>query len=48
MFPYIYDIVAAVILIAFIGRGFKRGVLRTVLSLVCLVIAFSAAAALSS
>lgn len=48
MFPYIYDIVAAVILIAFIGRGFKRGVLRTVLSLVCLVIAFSAAATLSS
>lgn len=48
MFPCIYDIVAAVILIAFIGRGFKRGVLRTVLSLVCLVIAFSAAAALSS
>ncbi len=48
MFPYIYDIVAAIILIAFIGRGFKRGVLRTVLSLVCLVIAFSAAAALSS
>ena len=48
MFPYIYDIVIAVILIAFIGRGFKRGVLRTVLSLVCLVIAFSAAAALSS
>lgn len=48
MFPYIYDIIAAVILIAFIGRGFKRGVLRTVLSLVCLVIAFSAAAALSS
>lgn len=48
MFPYIYDIVVAVILIAFIGRGFKRGVLRTVLSLVCLVIAFSAAAALLS
>lgn len=48
MFPYIYDIITAVILIAFIGRGFKRGVLRTVLSLVCLVIAFFAAAALSS
>lgn len=48
MYQYIYDIVTAVILIAFIGRGFKRGVLRTVLSLVCLVIAFSSAAALSS
>lgn len=48
MIPYIYDIAAAVILIAFIGRGFKRGVLRTVLSLVCIIIAFSAAAACSS
>lgn len=48
MIPYIYDIAAAVILIAFIGRGFKRGVLRTVLSLVCLIIAFSVAAACSS
>lgn len=48
MIPYIYDIAAAVILIAFIGRGFKNGVLRTVLSLVCLIIAFSAAAACSS
>lgn len=48
MIPYIYDIAAAVILIVFIGRGFKRGVLRTVLSLICLIIAISAAAACSS
>jgi uncharacterized membrane protein required for colicin V production/vacuolar-type H+-ATPase subunit H len=48
MIPYVYDIAAAVILIVFIGRGFKRGVLRTVLSLVCLMIAFAAAAACSS
>ena len=48
MIPYIYDIATAVILIAFIGRGFKKGVLRTVLSLICLIIAFSAAAACSS
>ncbi|MCI7768319.1 MAG: CvpA family protein [Oscillospiraceae bacterium] len=48
MIQYVYDIVAAVILIAFIGRGFKRGVLRTVLSLICMIIAFTAAAACSS
>lgn len=48
MIPYIYDIAAAVVIIAFIGRGFKKGVLRTVLSLICMIIAFSAAAACSS
>lgn len=48
MIQYVYDIGAAVILIAFIGRGFKRGVLRTVLSLICMIIAFTAAAACSS
>ena len=48
MICYAYDIAAAVILIAFIGRGFKRGVLRTVLSLICLIVSFTAAAACSS
>ncbi len=48
MIPYIYDIALAVILIAFIGMGYRRGVLRTVLSLICMVIAFSVAAACSS
>lgn len=48
MSPYIYDIALIVIMLLSIGMGFKKGVLRTVLSLVCLIIAFSAASVMSS
>ena len=48
MIQYFYDIGAAVILIAFIGMGYRRGVLKTVLSLICMIISFTAASALSS
>ncbi len=48
MTPYVYDIVPAIILLICIGRGYKTGILRTVLNLICLVIAFSAASLLST
>ncbi len=48
MSPYVYDIVPVVIMLLCIGTGYKRGVLRTVLGLICMVIAFSIASVLSS
>lgn len=48
MFPYIYDIFIAAILLVCIGFGYKRGVLRTILELICFIIAFSAASLISS
>lgn len=48
MSPYVYDIVTVLIMLICIGMGYKRGVLRTVLNLICLIIAFSAASVMSS
>lgn len=46
--PYIYDAVIVIILLLCIGNGYKRGVLKTVLSIICLVIAYSTASMMSS
>lgn len=48
MISYIYDIAVALIIIICIGSGYKKGILRTVLNIVCLVIAFSLASVFSS
>lgn len=48
MSPYVYDIVLVLIMLIYIGLGYKRGVLRTVLNLMCFIIAFSAASVMSS
>lgn len=48
MTPFIYDIAVILIFILCIWRGYKRGVLRTVLGLVCIVLSYLIASALSS
>lgn len=47
MVPYIYDIALVLIIVISIVIGYRRGVMRTVLSLMCFVIAFSAASFMS-
>lgn len=48
MIPLIYDLVLLVILVVCIASGFRKGVLRTVLSVICFILAFAAASFMSS
>lgn len=48
MSPFIYDIAVILIMLVCIGLGYKRGVLRTVLNLICFAAAFLAASSVSS
>lgn len=48
MISWIYDIAVVLIFIFCIWRGYKKGVLRTVLGLVCIVLSYLIASAVSS
>lgn len=48
MNAYIYDIAVVLILLLGVVIGYKRGVIRTILSLMCLLISFTVASAVSS
>ncbi|MDE6593377.1 MAG: CvpA family protein, partial [Oscillospiraceae bacterium] len=48
MISLVYDIVIVLIFIFCIWRGYKKGVLRTVLGLVCIVLSYLIASAVSS
>lgn len=48
MLAHIYDIALILIILVCIATGYKKGVLRAILNIACLVIAFSAASMLST
>ena len=48
MSPYFYDAILLIILLCAIGTGYKRGVLHTLLNIVCLVVAFTVASVMSA
>ncbi|MBQ7784401.1 MAG: CvpA family protein, partial [Oscillospiraceae bacterium] len=48
MSPYFYDAILVIIFLCAIGTGYKRGVLHTLLNIVCLVVAFAVASVMST